>query len=96
MFPTRASLNSNRVFLEIKTELEDDQNSTVKNNVLDILSEIIQPNISFDEIFTRKMTQTEMDAISYTKGMVSKGKLIIMKGDLVEGRKVSHIEFFKK
>ena len=93
--PYKSFLTSNRAFLEIKQELEDDQNSTVKNSVLDILSEIIKPNISFDEEFTQKMTQTEMDAISYTKGMVSKGKLIIMKGDLVEGEKLAILNSLK-
>lgn len=85
----KAFLTSNRVFLEIKQELEDDQNSYAKNTVLTILSEIIKPNISFDAIFTEKMVAADMEAISYTKGKVSKGKLIILKGDIVEGEKLA-------
>ena len=85
----KALLTSNRVFLEIKQELEDDPNSYAKNTILTILSEIIKPNVSFDAAFTEKMIATEMDAISYTKGKVSKGKLIILKGDIVEGENLA-------
>ena len=85
----KAFLTSNRVFLEIKQELEGDQNSYAKNTVLTILSEIIKPNVSFDAVFTEKMVAADMEAISYTKGKVSKGKLIILKGDIVEGEKLA-------
>ena len=88
-------LNSNRVFAAIQKELEGNANSDVKNRFLSILSEIIKPNVSFDTVFTEKMIQTEMEAISYTKGLVSKGKLILLKGDIVEGEKLAILNSLK-
>ena len=41
------------------------------------------------------MIQLEIDQISYTKGMVSKGKLIISKGGIVEGEKLAVLNSFK-
>lgn len=93
--PYKTLLTSNRVFLEIKNELEDDQTSYIKNSILNILSEIIKPNVSFDRFLTDKMIQLEIDQISYTKGMVSKGKLIISKGGIVEGEKLAVLNSFK-
>ena len=88
-------LTSNHVFAEIKKELEGNQNNDVKNNVLNILSEIIKPNISFDADFTEKMLAADLKAISYTKGKVSKGKLIILKGDIVEGENLAILNSLK-
>ena len=88
-------LTSNRVFLEIKKGLEDIQNYDVKNTVLTILSEIIKPNVSFDADFTEKMLAADLKAISYTKGKVSKGKLIILKGDIVEGENLAILNSLK-
>ena len=88
-------LTSNRVFLEIKKELEGNQNSYIKNTVLTILSEIIKPNVSFDAVFTEKMVTADLEAISYTKGKVSKGKLIILKGDIVEGENLAILNSLK-
>ncbi len=88
-------LTSNHVFAEIKKELEGNQYNDVKNNVLNILSEIIKPNISFDADFTEKMLAADLKAISYTKGKVSKGKLIILKGDIVEGENLAILNSLK-
>lgn len=60
-----------------------------------ILSEIIKPNVTYDKEFTDKMLQTQVDNISLTKGKVSTGELIILKGDIVEGKKLAILNSLK-
>lgn len=70
-------------------------NAVGARQVIDILSEIIKPNVSFDELYTQKVIDTEISNISYTKGKVSSGKLIILKGDIVEGEKLAILNSLK-
>jgi putative nucleotidyltransferase with HDIG domain len=63
---------------------------------LTILSEIIKPNVSFDNDFTQKVINEAIKEISPTKGKVSVGQLIILKGDIVEGEKLAILNSLKK
>ncbi len=60
------------------------------------LANIARPNVRFDEKFTQKELEATLDEISYTKGRVAKGELIILKGDIVEGRRLSVLESYKQ
>ena len=57
--------------------------------MFDLLSEVIKPNVFFDNDYTVKIIDNEIKNISYTKGRVEAGKLIILKGDFVEGKKLA-------
>ncbi|CAL2104113.1 Membrane protein containing HD superfamily hydrolase domain, YQFF ortholog [Tenacibaculum sp. 190130A14a] len=63
--------------------------------LLNSLSELLEPNVFFDIKFTQKELQESLQNISLAKGKVSKGELIILKGDIVEGRKFNVLESFK-
>ena len=67
-----------------------------QNQNLIILSEIIKPNVSFDNEFTQKVVEEAVKEISPTKGKVSVDELIILKGDIVEGRKLAILNSLKK
>ena len=67
-----------------------------QNENLTILSEIIKPNVSFDNEFTQKVIEEAVKQISPTKGKVSIDELIILKGDIVEGRKLAILNSLKK
>jgi len=62
----------------------------------DLLSKIIIPNVSYDETFTQKVIDQAIAEISPTKGKVSEGQLIIIKGDIVEGQKLEILYSLKK
>ncbi len=63
--------------------------------ILNILSEIVKPNVSFDYNFTQKSLDEDFNSISYTKGKVTNGELIILKGGIVEGRKLAILNSLK-
>ena len=87
--------NSNDVLLAITKGVNTKTNVYFKSEVFNILSEIITPNISYNASFTDKIIDNEIGNISYTKGKVSSGELIILKGDIVEGKKLAILNSLK-
>ena len=82
-------LDSKGVFEFIKNSLGDQPYSYSQNINLTILSEVIKPNVSYDNEFTQKVIDESVSEMSLSKGKVSVGELIILKGDIVEGKKMS-------
>lgn len=87
--------SSKDVFQLIKNNLGQQPYSYYQNLNLTILSEIIRPNVSYDQEFTQKVIDEAVASISPTKGMVSNGELIIQKGDLVGGAKLAKLNSLK-
>ena len=67
-----------------------------ENGIINILYEELKPNVSFDEGFTDKVLQENLNKISYTKGLVSEKERIIFKGDIVEGEKLTKLNSIKR
>ncbi len=88
-------LNSKHVLAIIKNSLGNDTYTFGKKRMLNILTEIIKPNVSYDEEYTTRVIDTEIKNISYTKGKISSGGLIILKGDIVEGKKLAILNSLK-
>jgi len=93
--PFKNLYNSNKVLKIITENLENDFNDYKRKQFFNILSDIIKPNITFDADFTEKVIANEVKNISYTKGKVSSGALIILKGDIVEGKKLAVLSSLK-
>ncbi|EAQ42002.1 HD family phosphohydrolase [Polaribacter sp. MED152] len=87
--------NSKEVLALINTEIGSKELSYNQNLLLNILASVIKPNVSYDKEFTEKIIQNDIDHISYTKGKVSEGELIILKGDIVEGKKLAILNSLK-
>jgi len=66
-----------------------------ENGLLNIIYEELKPNVSFDEGFTKKVLQENLNKISYTMGLVSEKERIIFKGDIVEGEKLIKLNSIK-
>ena len=93
--PFKNLYNSNKVLKIITVNLEVGFNAFRRKQFFNILSDIIKPNITYDADFTEKVIDNEMKKISYTKGKVSSGELIILKGDIVEGKKLAVLSSLK-
>ncbi len=57
---------------------------------------IIKPNVFFDEAYTNRALEEELNNISISEGKVSKGDLIIAKGNIVDGKRFSILNSLKK
>lgn len=71
----------------INNKLSDVSSVHTQSILLTILSEIIKPNVTFDADFTTKVKNDQINNISYTTGFVAENELVILKGDIVEGKK---------
>lgn len=88
-------VKSSKLLLLINAELATLEPLSDRTQMLNILSSIIRPNITFDEEFTQKVKEEALSKISYTKGLVTENELIILKGDIVEGRKLEILDSIK-
>lgn len=89
-------VQSKDILTRISDQFSDVESLTGKNFVFEVLSELIQPNVSFDTEYTQKELDEVLNDISYTKGMISKDALIIQKGDIVEGENLNVLQSFKE
>lgn len=89
-------VKSSELLNRLNSELKDITKQDEKALLLNILSSVIIPNVTFDEEFTNKIKQNEIENISYTKGFISENELIILKGDIVEGKKLEALNSIKK
>ena len=88
-------LQSRDVFQIITENIGEAPYDQGQNVLLNILSEVLKPNVVFDSNFTQKSLDESLNSISYTKGLVTSGELIILKGDIVEGRKLAVLSSLK-
>ena len=56
---------------------------------------LIKPNVSFDKELTQKALDSELSKISYTRGTVNEGELIIAKGEVVETENLNVLKSLK-
>jgi membrane-associated HD superfamily phosphohydrolase len=63
--------------------------------LINYLSSNLRPNVTYDYKFSEKELNERLQGISYAKGKVSKGELIILKGDIVEGRKYNVLKSYE-
>ena len=64
-------------------------------NYCDLFFDILTPNLTVDQNFTQKTLDQNLKEIVFTRGWVNKGKLIIAKGELVEGEKLNTLQSLK-
>lgn len=57
---------------------------TFKAAFQELFFNLIAPNVSYDENLSAKALNDELSKISYTRGSIDEGKLIIAKGEVVE------------
>ncbi len=67
-----------------------------KTKVVELLGELLDYNVHFDNEFTDKALQEKLNAILPSKGFVPKNTLIISKGEIVEGERFSQLQSIAK
>mgnify|MGYP006074449191 FL=1 len=91
----KSLLTSRDVLAIINNNLGKEAYSLGQKSLLNILVSIIKPNVSYDKAFTDKVVENDINRISYTKGKVTEGELIILKGGIVEGKKLAILNSLK-
>ncbi len=91
----KSFLTSKDVLYIINSSIGDEPYNYKQKLLLNILASTIKPNISYNKEFTERVIENDINRISYTKGKVTEGELIILKGDIVEGRKLAILNSLK-
>lgn len=86
-FDDLINYSSSKKWIQIK--VSEVLKSVYNDKLVDILADILVPNIIYDDYFTQKSLEESINNISLTKDFVAEKERIIMKGDIVEGRKLA-------
>jgi len=81
-------ITSDEILPLINTTLQNQEDYAYKRILTNVLTEVLVPNVFYDEKYTNKDLEELFRSISYTKGKVSTKELIIARGDIVEGKKL--------
>lgn len=79
----------------IQNKLKEENIPHLNQEFQDLFFELIEPNVSYDVSLTQKSREDALSKISYTRGTVDEGKLIIAKGEVVEGENLKVLESLK-
>lgn len=79
----------------VKSKLGNENLNHLAEPFESIFFDLIQPNVSYDASLTQKSREDALSKISYTRGTVDQGKLIIAKGEVVEGENLKVLESLK-
>lgn len=70
--------------------------NSLEPELLELFYNVIEPNVSFDSSFTQKELDSKLNNISYTRGSIERGTIIISKGEVVEGEKLDILNSLKQ
>ncbi|WP_338734037.1 HD family phosphohydrolase [Mangrovimonas cancribranchiae] len=76
----------------INSELVKNNLEEYFNQFTSLFFDIVEPNLTYNKVFTEKALQNELSKISYTRGSVERETLIISKGEVVEGDKYQKLK----
>jgi len=68
----------------------------VKDLIIDLVEDHLQPNILFDEKMTAVVQANTINSLSTTRGMVQKGELIVASGNVVDDETFQKLQSFKE
>ncbi|MFI1743181.1 HD family phosphohydrolase [Thalassobellus sediminis] len=67
----------------------------LSTDFVSLFFDLIEPNLIYDKSFTERVLKEELDKISFARGSIEKGTLIISKGEVVEGDKFQKLNSLK-
>jgi len=79
----------------VRKVLADNSLSAFEKDTQALFFDIIAPNVSFDNNLTQKARSEALSKLSYTRGTVDQGRLIIAKGEVVEAENLKILESLK-
>jgi putative nucleotidyltransferase with HDIG domain len=72
------------------------RNDLDKPFLIDLLGNVLQPNLNFDNKLTSRLEREVVEGLSTSRGMVQKGEVIVNKGSVVSDEVYQKLQSFKK
>ena len=66
-----------------------------RDELVELFFNTVRPNVKFNEELTQNELESKYDQISYTRGNIEKGTIIVAKGEVVEGKKLQILNSLK-
>lgn len=94
-------INYNKIYSQediqafITSELSKTNLKNFKPEILEVFYNSVKPNVNFDGELTQKELDSKLRAISYTRGSIDRGTIIVSKGEIVEGEKLDILNSLK-
>ena len=85
--------NELREYLE--TRINEHQLQNFRDKLIELFFNNVKPNVAYDEELTQMELESKYDQISYTRGSVERGTIIVAKGEVVEGNKLQILNSLK-
>ena len=85
--------NNLREFLNKQIDQARLQN--YRDELVELFFNTIRPNVRFNEELTQNELESKYDQISYTRGNIERGTIIVAKGEVVEGKKLQILNSLK-
>lgn len=79
----------------LNTKIEEENLERFRNILVELFFSTIRPNVVFNEELTQKELQSKFGQISFTRGSIEKGTIIVAKGEVVEGDKLKILNSLK-
>ncbi|WP_420600960.1 HD family phosphohydrolase [Flagellimonas sp.] len=95
------SLNTNS-FIDIQkakqrvSTILADKSTPARTTLENLIGQTLEANIFFNEALTEKALEEELSKVSFTRGNVSEGRLIIAKGEVVEAENFKILNSLKE
>ena len=70
--------------------------TSLRPELLELFYNSIEPNVFYDSSFTQKELDSKLNSISYTRGSIERGTIIISRGEIVEGQKLDILNSLKQ
>ena len=79
----------------LTTSIERSNLTSLQPELLEFFYNVIEPNVTFNSELTQKELDSKLSNISYTRGSIERGTIIISRGEIVEGEKLDILNSLK-
>ena len=79
----------------LNRKIDQSQLQLFRDQLIGLFFDTLRPNVSYNETLTLSDLESRYDQISYTRGNVERGTIIVAKGEVVEGNKLQILNSLK-
>ncbi len=88
-------LKQNRLRDYLNRKIDQARLQVFRDELVGLFFEAVRPNVTYNEELTKSDLESKYNQISYTRGNVERGTIIVAKGEVVEGDKLQVLNSLK-
>lgn len=88
-------LKQNQLREFLNQRIDESQLQLFREELIGLFFDTVRPNVTYNETLTQNELESKYDQISYTRGNIERGTIIVAKGEVVEGDKLQVLNSLK-